>query len=180
MRDYNGYKLIEISKIPESKLCKVIKTGKLSLTKEDLSGSGIKMLVHPLNYKVIKAAKNKGKGCNIELSGGEILADLDFHEKSGSGMEGGSIWSFLKNKAFPWIKKSLWPVVKPLVSDLADQGATMLGNYTGQPGIVKEIRKAVKDVSGVGMMTTQQKRLANLEKARAAKYNKRKGSGLYL
>lgn len=183
MRDYNGYKLIEHGPISQAKLAKVGKTGKLSFTKEELQGCGFKTLFHPANAKMIKHAKSKSKGVIIPMSGGEIINDMNFHKNMGSGMEGGSIWSWLKDKAFPWLKQNVWPAVKPIVSGLVDQGATMLGNYTGQPGLVQAARSALKDVSGVGVksLTTHDKRLAALAKARAAKAMKRgKGSGLYL
>ena len=144
-------------------------TGKISFTKEELAGTAHKTLFHPLNAKAIKAAKKKSKGVNnVQLSGGEIMADLDWHRSGGSGIQGGSVWSWIKDKALPWLKTNVWPVVKPIVSGLVDQGATMLGSYTGQPGLVQAVRGQVRNVTGVGL-TTQQKRLSSLEKARAAR-----------
>ncbi|DBA00672.1 TPA: hypothetical protein N0F65_003601 [Lagenidium giganteum] len=70
---------------------------------------------------------------------GEIRHDLDYH----SDKAGGSVWSWIKDKAYPWLKQNIWPVVKPIVSGFVDQGANALGAYTGQPGIVNAVRKEV-------------------------------------
>lgn len=171
MHSYRGYEAVSHGPLSQSKLTKLGKTGKISLTKEELSGSGFTTLFHPANAKMMKAAKGK-KGVNLSMSGPEIMNDLTWHDGMGGSMHGGSVWSWLKDKAWPWLKQNVWPIIKPIVSSAVDQGAQMLGNYTGQPGLVSAGRDAVRNLTGVGM-TTQQKRLAALTKARAAKSSKK-------
>lgn len=171
MHCYRGYEAVGHGPLNQAKLTKLGKTGKLSLTKDELSGTGHMTLFHPANAKMMKSAKGK-KGVNLTMSGPEIMNDLTWHSNTGGAMHGGSIWSFLREKAFPWLKQNVWPIVKPIVSLGVDQGANMLGTYTGQPGLVNSSRNAIRNLTGVGL-TVQQKRLANLEKARAAKSSKK-------
>ena len=176
VRDYQGYVSVSHGAIPESKLKKVIKGGKLTFTKEELAGNVFKTLFHPTTAKMLKLAQRKGKGANsVPVAMGEIMADMDWHNSAGSGMQGGSIWKSIWNGL-----KSLWnPVIKPALSTLADmavapvQGA-LAGSKFGAPlaPFVPDARAKFKELTGIGM-TTQQKRLQALEKARNAKKNKK-------
>jgi hypothetical protein len=176
MRDYSGYVSVSHGEIPQSKLKKVIKGGKLTFTKEELAGNVYKTLFHPATAKMLKLAQRKGKGANaVPVATGEIMADMDWHNSSGSGMQGGSIWRSIWNGI-----KSLWnPVIKPALSQALDMGVAPLqgalaGSKYGAPlaPFVPNARAKFKELTGIGM-TTQQKRLKALEKARASKKNKK-------
>lgn len=176
VRDYQGYVSVSHGAIPESKLKKVIKGGKLTFTKEELAGNVFKTLFHPTTAKMLKLAQRKNKGANaVPVAMGEIMADMDWHNSSGSGMQGGSIWKSIWKGV-----KSLWgPVIRPALSQALDMGvaplqAALTGSKYGAPiaPFVPALRSGLKQLTGVGM-TTQQKRLKALEKARASKKNKK-------
>ena len=176
MRSFNGYESVSVGNIPQKKLEKAIKTGKLSLSADELSGSGRKMLLHPANAKLIKTAQNKNKGVSgMCISGGEIMNDLDWHTHMGGSMNGGSLWSWLKTagKATYNFAKNNWPLIKPIISQGVDQllpsAASAAGRYA--PGIILA-RQGLKALTGVGL---KEQRLLNLAKARAAKASKKGG-----
>lgn len=174
MRDYQGYKFITHGDLPLNKLKKVMKGGKLTFTKEELQGNARKTLFHPLVAKMLQMAKSKNKGANsIPVALGEIMADMQYHNNMGGSMYGGSIWKTVWNGL-----KSLWnPVIKPALSTLADMAVTPIqGALSKTPlaplaAAVPALRSGLREISGIGM-TTQQKRLKALEKARNAKKNK--------
>lgn len=176
MRDYSGYVSVSHGEIPDSKLKKVIKGGKITFTKEELAGTAYKTLFHPTTAKMLKLAQRKGKGANsVPVAMGEIMADMDWHNASGSGIQGGSIWKKIWGGL-----KALWnPVIKPALSQALDMGVAPLqgalaGSKYGAPlaPFVPQARAKFKELTGIGM-TTQQKRLKALEKARASKKNKK-------
>lgn len=176
MRDYSGYVSVSHGPISDTKLKKVIKGGKLTFSKEELAGNTFKTLFHPATAKLLKSAKQKSKGANsIPVALGEIMADIDWHNSAGSGMQGGSIWRTIWNGI-----KSLWnPIIKPALSQVIDMGvAPLQGALSGSKygalvaGFVPDARKALKDLTGFGM-STREKKLKALEKARASKKSKR-------
>lgn len=178
MRDYSGYVSVSHGAIPQTKLTKAMKGGKLSFSKEELAGSQYKTLFHPTTAKLIKSAQSKRKGINnVPVAMGEIVADIDWHDSMGSGMQGGSIWNWIKTKAYPWIKKN-WSEIRPYVSKALDAGVPALtsalaGSKYGAPlaPFVAPARELLKKTTGTGM-TTREKKLKALEKARASKKNK--------
>lgn len=171
MRTYNGYDVVSVGDIPMKKLVKAAKTGKLTLSKNELTGTR-KMLVHPSNYKLIQKAKKTNKGINsMPISGGEIVNDVEWHDSMGGGVNGGSLWSWIKNKAVPWIKKNWEPIIKPVLSTVADTVAPMLG----PKGVAA--RATVKSLTGIGV---SDKRLAALAKAREARAKKKCGGSFLI
>lgn len=171
MRTYKGYESVSVNKIPISKLKKAIKTGKLSLTAGDLKGD-LRLLLHPLNAKLVKAAQAKNKGINsLMMSIPEIISDLDWHDKSGGSMNGGSLWSFLKSagKEIGDFYKENKQIIQPILSAVADKAIPAAFSAIGQPGFSPLGRQAFKKLTGVGL---KEKRIQNLAKARAAKANK--------
>jgi hypothetical protein len=100
-----------------------------------------------------RKAAQTGKGVSIVFTPGEIAASLSLEDDAltGQGIQGGSLWSWIKEKAWPWVKQNIRPAIKPAISGVVDQGATMLGTYTGQPGLVNAVCGEVKNLSGVGM-----------------------------
>lgn len=173
MRDYSGFVIVKISSdIDEKKFKKALKTGKISFTSADLNGDK-PFLVHPENAKKIMKAKMMKKGTNINISGGEIMGDLDYYDNSGAGnVYGGSFWSWLKKAGkdvFKW-GKSNWDILKPVVSKLADVAVPAVATYFGQPGLTIPAREGLKQLSGIGIK--KMTRAQALEKARMAKKNK--------
>ena len=174
MRTFKGYEKVSVGDIPQKKLEKAIKTGKLTLSASDLKGNRV-MLLHPTNAKLVKAAKSKNKGITgMGVSGPEIMTDMEWHDSMGGSMNGGSLWSWLKGAAKSVGKffKDNWDVIKPVASRIADTAVPAIATYLGQPALGVAARTGLKELTGVGV---KDKRLAALAKARAAKASKKKG-----
>jgi hypothetical protein len=128
-------KLIEVS-IPQAKLKKLAEGKVVTLSAHELTGTQ-KIHVHPETYNKIVKARKHSKGVRISISQPEILHDMRL-------MEGGSLWSFLKEKVWPVLKTTVLPA-------LADAGFGALGSYAGQPALAGTARSAFKEVTGIGM-----------------------------
>lgn len=172
MRDYSGFVIVKVSpSIDEKKFKKALKSGKISFTCADLNGDK-PFLVHPENAKKIMKAKMMKKGVNLNISGGEIMGDLDYYDNSGGNtLNGGSFWSWLKKAGRDIFKfgKNNWDILKPVVSKLADSAVPAAATYFGQPALAASAREGLKQLTGVGVKMT---RAQALEKARMAKKNK--------
>lgn len=143
-----AYSKVSVGNIDPKKLARTLKGLDVRLTNADLSGNRV-MLVHPQNAKLIKKAQKSGKGLTTQFTPFEALADLDYHERSGSGVEGGSLWSWVKNKAWPWLKTN-WGVIKPVVSKIADVAVPAAAAALGAPVAGVPAREAIKSITGVG------------------------------
>jgi hypothetical protein len=168
MRTYSGYEKVSVGNIPQKKLEKAIKTGKLSLSADDLKGNRV-MLLHPMNAKKVREAKSKNKGITgMGIAGGEIMADIEYHDMAGGSMNGGSLWSWLKKagKSIYNFAKDNWGLIKPVVSKIADVAVPALATAVGQPMAGVAGRQALKQLTGVGMAD-------KMAKVREAKKNKR-------
>lgn len=139
-----GMVKVHVGEIPESKLRKAFNGNAVRLTNADLNGDRV-MLLHPHTAKLIEGAKKGNKGVNIHILPVEAFSDIAYHQHVGQGMHGGSLWSWLKNKAWPWIKTNWKPVIKPILSTIADRVAPALGPE-GVAG-----REVLRTVTGVGM-----------------------------
>lgn len=163
---YKGYEVIRIGKISDAKKKKVIKGAAISFSSGELAGNEHSVLVHPMNAKMIKKAQAMGKGISgIKFSRPEVLTDIEYHEKGGEGLSGGSIWDSIKNglsKAWNYVKDS------GIGTILADSAATALTPALGPLAPVG--RQLVRNIAGVGL---KEKRLENLAKAREAKKAKK-------
>lgn len=101
MRDYKGYEVVSLSpKISEDKLKKAVRSGKITLSADELKGNK-SVLMHPMCAKLIKRAQAKGKGVtSMMICGADILYDIEFHEAK-------SLWNWLDGfktkKAYNWI-----------------------------------------------------------------------------
>ncbi len=101
MRDYLGYEIVKVSKnIKEDKLKKAVRSGKITLSSDELKGTH-PLLVHPMCAKLIKKAQEKGRGVtSMMIAASDILYDLEFHGEK-------SLWSWVnemtKKKAYNWI-----------------------------------------------------------------------------
>jgi len=168
MRTYSGYEKVSVGDIPQKKLEKAFKTGKLSLSADDLKGGRI-MLLHPVNARKLKIAKSKNKGVTgMEITGGEIMADLKYHDMAGGSMNGGSLWSWLKKAGTSIYNfaKDNWDVIKPVLSKVADVAIPALATAVGAPTAGIAGREALRGLTGVGMKE-------KMARVRAAKKNKR-------
>lgn len=139
-----GMVKVKVGEIPQAKLRKAFNGSAVRLTNADLSGDRV-MLLHPHTAKMVESAKKTKKGVNIRILPVEAFNDLAYHQKVGEGLHGGSLWSWLKNKAWPWVKENWKPVIKPILSTIADRVAPALGPE-GVAG-----REALRSVTGIGM-----------------------------
>ena len=154
------YKRVSINITP-AQMRKAAGGKQITLSANQLSG-GSTLHLHPSNHEKIVKARRGGKGCRIHIAPGEIMHDLHH-------MQAGSVWSWIKEKAYPWLKQNIYPVLKPFISQAVDQGATMLGSYTGQPGVVNALRGVVKDEVGVGVAKGSQSARDRMARVRAYK-----------
>lgn len=172
MKDYSGFVIVRVSpSIDEKKFRKALKTGKISFTSADLNGDK-PFLLHPENAKKIMKAKTMKKGVNLNISGGEIMGDLDYYDNSGAGnVLGGSFWSWIKKAGKDVFKfgKNNWDILKPVLSKLADSAVPAAATYFGQPALAASAREGLKQLTGVGVKMTRSQALV---KARMAKKNK--------
>ena len=135
------YIKVHVGHIPQHKLEKAVKTGKLSLTAGEVGGTTHTLHLHPHAYKEFLKAKQHNRGVRIHHTHHEIKADLHHHTRMGN--EGGSLWSWIKHKAAPWLKKH-WSDIKPFVSLALDTGSKFYPE-------VAPARVAIKNLTGVGL-----------------------------
>ena len=139
---FAGYVQYKLGHIDPAKLEKALKGNKIHLTNENLTGNRV-MLIHPNTARLLEKAKKSGKGVKIHFTPHDAIADLAFHHHSGGNLQGGSLWSWLKNKAWPWVKKNVIPKV-------LDVGVPALATYLGNPELAAPAREAVRQIAGVG------------------------------
>jgi hypothetical protein len=169
LNPFQGYVKVSVGNIPKSKLEKALHGLDVRLTNKDLSGDRV-MVVHPQNAKMMKRAQKMGKGLTTQFTPHEAMADLEYHEKAGEGMHGGSLWSWLRDKAYPWVKKN-WNVIKPVISAVADSAIPAAAAALGQPAAGPLVRGAVKQLTGVGVKGSEEakERMAHLRSLRKKK-----------
>lgn len=169
------YVSVTTGDVPASKLNKAIKTGKLSLTKSELSGSGFTTKMHPMNAKLIKKAQKSNKGVNLSVAKGEVLSNF---EDMNGGALGGSIWS----KIWKGIKSAWNPIIKPALSAALDAGVGPLTSaiasspYAGLAPFVGPVRGKIRSLTGVGLKGSESAK-DRMAKVRAAKKNKKSSNG---
>lgn len=146
---FKGYVEVKVGTIPESKLKKSLEGNAVRLTNANLSGDRV-MLVHPSNAEKIRKAQRSGKGLTTRFSSGEAIADLDYHDRHGAGLSGGSLWSWLRKKAWPWLKQN-WNVIKPAVSAITDVAIPAAATALGAPQAGMAVRQGIKQITGVGV-----------------------------
>lgn len=152
------YKQIKIDIAP-SQQKKLAKGKAVQLSAKQVGSDTHAIYVHPENYIKIMKAKRKGCGCRLNIEPGEINHDL---------MQGGSLWSWIKDKAIPWVTKNA-PILKPIASAVADAGATLV------PALAPA-RAGLKELTGIGIGNRLPKgsqeakdRMARLRAMKAAK-----------
>ena len=174
MNSFGGYTTIKVGVIPEKKLRKALAGNAVRLTNAELTGDRV-MVVHKLNAKAIKAAQLKGKGLTTHFSEGEAAHDLDYHDRAGGNLNGGSLWSWLKGAAksvYKWGKEN-WGTIKPVLSAVADTAVPAIATYFGSPQSGPLARGALKELTGVGLKKGSPEMKAKMAALRA----KRKTSG---
>jgi hypothetical protein len=166
------------SAIPEAKLKRAFKTGTLTLSKDELSGSGATLHLHPESYaKAIKATK-AGKGTRLTITKKEI--GYPFKHMNGGGMHGASIWSKVWGgikSAFKFAKDS------GLLSRAADVAVPALATALGAPQGAIPARAAIRSMTGIGVYDSDSDKeggrltMSDVKKGakRALSYAKRKG-----
>ena len=140
---FGGYSTVKVGFIPPAKLRKALDGNTVRLSARELAGDRV-MIVSNNNAKAIKAAQTKGKGLSTNFTTGEAAKDLEYHDSRGGALNGGSLWSWLKNKALPWVKKN-WDVIKPVVSRVADAAIPAIATAFGQPQLAIPARAALKE-----------------------------------
>ncbi|GMF23860.1 unnamed protein product [Phytophthora lilii] len=134
------------SNIPESKLKRAFKNGTLSLTKEELAGTGATLHLHPESYAKAVKARKANKGTRLTITHKEI--GYPFKHMNGGGMHGGSIWGKIWGgikKAFKFAKDS------GILTKAADVGIPALATALGSPQGAIPARAALKSMTGIGV-----------------------------
>ncbi|GMF27798.1 unnamed protein product [Phytophthora lilii] len=164
------------SDIPVAKLHQAAKTGVLSLTKDQLHGSGATLHIHPETAMKVQKAKKANRGVRLMITPHEIAYPMT--SLNGGGMHGGSIWS------------KVWGAIKTgakflkdsgLLSKAADALVAPASAYTGNPGAVMAAREGLRKLTRVGITLDEPEggrlTLADVKSAgtKALSYAKRKG-----
>ncbi|GMF30092.1 unnamed protein product [Phytophthora lilii] len=129
------------SDVPAPKLTKALKTGKLSLTADQLKGSGSVIHLHSTSYEKVIKARKAGRGVRLDITRHEI-------KKGYKRAQGGSIWSKIKSglsSAFKFVKDS------GLLSRGLDAAVPALATAFGAPQAGIPARAAFKSLTGVGI-----------------------------
>ncbi|EGZ14615.1 hypothetical protein PHYSODRAFT_510045 [Phytophthora sojae] len=137
MKDLN----LSILDVPAAKLTKALKTGKLSLTANQLKGSGSVIHLHPASYEKALKARKAGRGVRLDITRHEI-------KKRYKKLQGGSIWSKIKSglsTAFKFVKDS------GLLSKGLDAAVPALASAFGAPQAAIPARAAIKSLTAVGL-----------------------------
>ncbi|KAE8988980.1 hypothetical protein PR001_g21889 [Phytophthora rubi] len=126
------------STVPQAKLKRAFKTGKLSLSAAELKGSGSVLHLHPGSFdKALKARKR----VRLEITRHEIKKG---YERAQGGSIWGSIWGKIR-KGFKFAKDS------GLLSRAVDAAVPTLATAVGVPQAAIPARGAIKQLTGVGV-----------------------------
>ncbi|RAW28805.1 hypothetical protein PC110_g14814 [Phytophthora cactorum] len=163
------------SDVPSRKLTKAFKTGKLSLTANELKGSGSVIHLHPASYEKALKARKAGRGVRLDITRHEV-------KKGYKRAQGGSIWSKIwggVKSAFKFGKNS------GLLSRAVDAAVPAISTALGVPQAAIPARAAIRSMTGVGIYDSDSDvekdggriTVADVKKGakRALTYAKRKG-----
>ncbi|RAW26451.1 hypothetical protein PC110_g17147 [Phytophthora cactorum] len=136
------YRELTISRdIPAPKLTKAFKTGKLSLTADQLNGSGSIIHLHPASYEKALKARKAGRGVRLDITKHEI-------KKGYKRAQGGSIWS----KVWGGIKSTFkFAKDSGLLSRAAEVAVPALATALGAPQGGIPARAAIRSMIGIGV-----------------------------
>ncbi|GMF22306.1 unnamed protein product [Phytophthora lilii] len=129
------------SDVPSRKLTKAFKTGKLSLTANELKGSGSIIHLHPASYEKALKARKAGRGVRLDITRHEV-------KKGYRRAQGGSIWSKVWGgikSAFKFAKDS------GLLSRAVDAAQPAISTALGAPQAAIPTRAAIRSMTGVGI-----------------------------
>ncbi|EEY64714.1 uncharacterized protein PITG_16149 [Phytophthora infestans T30-4] len=135
------------SNVQERKLTKAVKTGKLSLTADELKGSGSVIHLHPASHEKALKARRADSGVRLDITKHEV-------KKGYKRAQGGSIWSKVWRgikSAFKFAKDSgiLSRAADAAVPALATAfGAPQAGNPCstgGRVSVSADVKKAAKN-----------------------------------
>ncbi|GMF35100.1 unnamed protein product [Phytophthora lilii] len=163
------------SDVPAPKLTKAFKTGKLSLTANELKGSGAVIHLHPASFEKALKAHKAGRGVRLDITRHEVKKG---YKRAQGGSIWGKIWGGIKS-AFKFAKKS------GLLTQAANAAVPALATALGAPQAAIPARAAIKSLTGVGIYDSDSDvekeggRLSVADVKKAAKnalgYAKRKG-----
>ncbi|KAL3672222.1 hypothetical protein V7S43_002884 [Phytophthora oleae] len=136
------YRELTISSgVPARKLNKAFKTGKLSLTADELKGSGAIIHLHPTSYEKAIKSRKAGRGVRLDITRHEIKKG---YKKAQGGSVWGKIWGGIKS-AFKFAKDS------GLLSQAADAAVPAITTALGAPQAAIPARAAIKSMTGIGL-----------------------------
>jgi len=173
MSAFGGYTTVNVGAITPTKLRKALDGNAVRLSNAELTGDRV-MVVSKLNAKAIKKAQKSGKGLTTHFTAGEMARDLEHHDRMGGSLSGGSLWSWIKDKAVPWVRK-IWSVIQPLVSRVADVAIPAAATALGAPQGAIPARAALKQLVGIGLKKGSPEMKAKMAALRA----KRKAGGSF-
>ncbi|GMF64753.1 unnamed protein product [Phytophthora lilii] len=143
------------SDVPAPKLTKAFKTGKLSLTADQLKGSGSVIHLHPASYEKAIKARKTGRGVRLDITRHEV-------KKGYKRAQGGSYSDVDKERgrvSVADVKKAAKSALgyakrKRVLIDLVDAGERYLLSKATKPEhehLVKSLRGEVRRRYGVGV-----------------------------
>lgn len=162
------YKQVSLDITP-AQMRKAAAGKQITLSASQLKGGSVKTYLHPANVEKILKSKRANRGARVFIAPGAINYDLET-------MKAGSIWSWIKEKAYPWLKNN-WNVLKPVASALADTAIPAIATAFGQPTLAPVARGALKQLTGVGVGGKLTKGSAAAKQRMAALRAMKKGSG---
>ncbi|KAG2768523.1 hypothetical protein PC129_g20309 [Phytophthora cactorum] len=129
------------SDVPARKLTKAFKTGKLSLTANELKGSGSVIHLHPTSYEKAMKARKVGRDVRLDITRHEV-------KKGYKRAQGGSVW----NKIWGGIKSAFkFAKDSGILSKAADAAVPALATALGAPQAAIPARAAIKSMTGIGV-----------------------------
>lgn len=111
------------SNVQERKLTKAVKTGKLSLTADELKGSGSVIHLHPASHEKALKARRAGRGVRLDITKHEVKKG---YKRAQDGSIWSKVWRGIKS-AFKFAKDS------GILSRAADAAVPALATAFGAP-----------------------------------------------
>ncbi len=156
----HSYHTISVGHIPHHKVMKMLKTGTLNLTADDLAGNHHQLHLHPESHAKAHRAKQARRGVRLHMT---------HHEIKHNALHGSGIFDSIKNffdengtKILDSVA-AVGKVIAPEFAPAIDVGRKLARNITG-----KGVPKSKEEI--------HKQRLANLAKARAALHHAKGGS----
>ncbi|GMF37132.1 unnamed protein product [Phytophthora lilii] len=129
------------SDVPAPKLTKAFKTGKLSLTANELKGSGAVIHLHPASFEKALKARKAGRGVRLDITRHEVKKG---YKRAQGGSIWGKIWGGIK-KAFKFAKDS------GILTQAANAAVPALATALGAPQAAIPARAAIRSMTGIGV-----------------------------